>query len=111
VTHGIIKKSTSSTDAARWVVIGVLVVVAFFGAYKFASASSGPGKCNPQLKLRPAQQRQRRRQPTWQRHQPRRVCSRFGRLERMQFELQRWVRLLWRWIVAADSQRRDRPAG
>ena len=38
------KKSTSSTDAARWVVIGVLVVVAFFGAYKFASASSGAGR-------------------------------------------------------------------
>jgi len=32
---------TNGSDIARWLLIGGLVVVAFFGAYKFAQASSG----------------------------------------------------------------------
>ena len=38
-----IQKKSNASEAARWVIIGGLVVVAFFGAYKFASASSGAG--------------------------------------------------------------------
>ena len=35
------KNTTSDNDMLRWILIAGLVVVAFFGAYKFASASSG----------------------------------------------------------------------
>lgn len=37
------KKSINSGDTVRWILISGLVVVAFFGAYRFASARSSQG--------------------------------------------------------------------
>ena len=41
------KRPKNDSNAVRYAIIGVLALAAFFGAYKFASASSGAGQSQP----------------------------------------------------------------